>query len=80
MSCKVTWCNRETEFYNKSQQYKYCSTHIQYKKYASNAPLRPWLMYKVEKLLEDKLKCDPSGFLRSPILCNNPLRKYLTFS
>ena len=55
MSCKVTWCNKETEFYNKSQQYKYCSTHIQYKKYASNAPLRPWLMYKVEKLLEDRL-------------------------
>ena len=30
--CKVSWCNRETEFYNASQQYKYCPIHIQYKK------------------------------------------------
>ncbi len=31
--CKVTWCDNETEFYNKIQRYVYCPTHIQYKKY-----------------------------------------------
>lgn len=75
MSCKVTWCNRETEFYNKSQQYKYCSTHIQYKKYASNAPLRPWLMYKVEKLLEDKLKCENCDYDAKVFHPNRPIKQ-----
>jgi len=49
--CKVTWCNSETEYYNKSQKYVHCPTHIQYKKYASNAFRRPHLMYKVEKVV-----------------------------
>ena len=60
--CKVTWCNSETEYYNKSQKYVYCPTHIQYKEYASNAYTRPHLMYKVEKLLADKLKCEDCGY------------------
>ena len=60
--CRVTWCNSETEYYNKSQKYIYCQTHIQFKKYASNANTRPHLMYKVEKLLADELKCEGCGY------------------
>ena len=59
--CKVTWCNNETEFYNKTQRYVYCPTHIQYKKYAANAPSRPWLMYKVEKVVNNSLICEHCG-------------------
>lgn len=60
--CKVTWCNSETEFYNKTQQYVYCATHIQYKNLAANAPTRPWLMYKVEKILNNTFICECCGF------------------
>ena len=49
--CQVSWCNEETEFYNKSQRYKFCSTHSKYKEWVRNAPSRPWLMYKLEKIL-----------------------------
>ena len=62
MTCKVTWCNNETEYYNKSQKYIYCPTHIQYKKYASNAPKRPHLMYKVEKVINNELQCENCGY------------------
>tara|TARA_R110001583_G_scaffold165185_1_gene317697 strand:+ start:455 stop:832 length:378 start_codon:yes stop_codon:yes gene_type:complete len=60
--CGVTWCNKSTEFYNKSQRYKYCSTHIQYKNWVSNANTRPWLMYKLEKILDNKIYCEKCGF------------------
>ena len=60
--CKVTWCNIETEYYNKSQKYVHCPTHIQYKKYASNAFRRPHLMYKVEKVVNDELQCENCGY------------------
>jgi hypothetical protein len=60
--CKVTWCDNGTEFYNKTQQYVYCPTHIQYKQLAANAPSRPWLMYKVEKILNNKFVCECCGF------------------
>ena len=50
--CQVSWCNKETEFYNKSQRYKFCSTHRKYKEWVRNAPSRPWLMYKLEKILK----------------------------
>mgnify|MGYP003670185040 FL=1 len=60
--CKVTWCNSETEYYNKSQKRAYCRTHIQYKKYASNAYTRPHLMYKVEKVVSGKLQCENCGY------------------
>ena len=52
--CKVTWCNEETEFYNRTQRRSYCKKHYHYKKYAANAAGRPWLMYKLEKILEGK--------------------------
>ena len=60
-TCKVTWCDKETEFYNKTQQRSYCKQHYHYKKYAVNAADRPHLMYKVEKILEDKLQCESCG-------------------
>tara|TARA_R110002153_G_scaffold90690_1_gene221288 strand:- start:2522 stop:2908 length:387 start_codon:yes stop_codon:yes gene_type:complete len=60
--CKVTWCNNETEYYNKSQKYVYCSTHIQYKKYAKNATTRPHLMYKVEKVINGTLECESCNY------------------
>lgn len=62
MICKVTWCDCETEFFNKTQQYVYCPTHLKYKRYASNAPVRPWLMYKVEKIVNDTFTCECCGF------------------
>ncbi len=43
--CKVTWCN-------KPSLGKYCSIHIQYKDWVRNAYSRPWLMYKLEKILD----------------------------
>lgn len=60
--CKVSWCNEETEFYNKTQRYAYCPTHLQYKKYAINAPVRPWLMYKVEKIVDNNFTCEICKF------------------
>lgn len=60
--CRVSWCNEETEFYNKSQKYVFCPTHMQYKQYGKNANTRPWLMYKVEKIVEGDFKCECCGF------------------
>jgi len=66
--CKVSWCNNETEFYNKKQRYAFCPTHIQYKQYARNAAVRPWLMYKVEKVVNNDLCCEHCG--------DNMVKKY----
>jgi len=60
--CKVSWCDNETEFYNRTQKRSYCPTHYQYKKYAVNAASRPHLMYKVEKILDGKLQCEGCGY------------------
>jgi len=73
--CKVTWCNNETEYYNKSQKYVYCPIHIQYKKYASNAPSRPHLMYKVEKVVGNKLKCEGCGYDAKAYFPDRPLKQ-----
>jgi predicted HNH restriction endonuclease len=59
--CKVTWCNKEALKYKNGNLKAYCSDHIQYKQYASNAPTRPWLMYKVEKILAEDLVCEHCG-------------------
>ena len=56
--CKVSWCNNKTKKGKKGRYLIYCDTHIQYKKYASNAPIRPWLMYKVEKVVNNNLICE----------------------
>ena len=55
--CKVSWCNESKAFNAKA----YCTDHVQYKQYASNAPSRPWLMYKVEKILAEDLVCEHCG-------------------
>ena len=59
--CKVTWCNKEALKYKNGNSKSYCGDHIQYKQYASNAPVRPWLMYKVEKILAEDLVCEHCG-------------------
>ena len=52
--CKVSWCNEEAK--------TYCSTHIQYKEWVRNAPRRPWLMYKLEKILKGEgTLCEKCG-------------------
>tara|TARA_R110000851_G_scaffold243672_1_gene396354 strand:+ start:700 stop:1086 length:387 start_codon:yes stop_codon:yes gene_type:complete len=74
--CKVTWCNKETEFVsNKNQKYVYCPTHLQYKKYAINAPRRPHLMYKVENVINDTLKCEGCGYDAKKFFPERPLRQ-----
>ena len=60
--CKVTWCKTEPLKYLNGNSKAYCATHVQYKQYASNAPSRPWLMYKVEKVVANKLQCEKCGY------------------
>ena len=52
--CKVSWCYNRPEKKNNNKLKSYCSTHIQYKEWVTNAPKRPWLFYKLEKILEGK--------------------------
>jgi 5-methylcytosine-specific restriction endonuclease McrA len=59
--CKVSWCVKEPLKYMNGVSKAYCETHVQYKKYASNAPVRPWLMYKVEKVINNDLICEHCG-------------------
>ena len=61
MCCKVSWCKNKTSYYNQFQQYKYCDVHNNYKQYARNAPKRPWLFYKVERILNNELICEHCG-------------------
>ena len=60
--CKVSWCDKKDRFYKNGNPKTYCSTHIQYKKYAANASRRPWLMYKVEKIVDIELECELCGY------------------
>ncbi len=60
--CKVTWCKNEAEKYKNGKSKTYCSIHTQYSKLASNASSRPWLFYKVEKIVMGELKCEKCGF------------------
>jgi hypothetical protein len=55
--CKVSWCNEPKALDAKA----FCDTHQQYKQYAINATVRPWLMYKVEKVLSRDLICEHCG-------------------
>ena len=59
--CKVSWCNNKTTLSDKYRHSQFCSTHIQYKQYAANAYVRPWLMYKVEKVVNNDLVCEHCG-------------------
>ena len=73
--CKVTWCNNETEYYNKSQKYVYCPIHNQYRKYAKNALSRPHLMYKVEKGVNNELKCEGCGYDAKSYFPDRPIKQ-----
>ena len=59
--CKDTWSEKEPLKYMNGNPKAYCAYHVQYKQYASNAPSRPWLMYKVEKILAEDLVCEHCG-------------------
>jgi len=55
--CKVSWCNEPKALDAKA----FCDTHQQYKQYAKNATIRPWLMYKVEKVISNNIICEGCG-------------------
>jgi len=76
--CKVSWCNNETEYYNKTQKYVWCPTHIQYKEWVSNAPTRPWLMYKLEKILSGDLICENCGIDKIKQHPTRPLKQVVS--
>ena len=59
--CKVTWCENEDKFFKNGNKMTYCSLHSQYKEWVSNAPTRPWLMYKLEKILNEDTQCEKCG-------------------
>ena len=58
--CKVSWCNNSVN--NNHFNAKYCDIHNQYKEYAKNASVRPWLMYKVEKIISNNFICEGCGY------------------
>ncbi len=60
--CDVKWCRGERRYYNNGREKKYCSLHSQYGKWVKNAPHRPWLMYKLEKILSGELYCENCGW------------------
>lgn len=57
--CKVIWCDRPVT--NPHHAAKYCEVHAQYKIYGKNAPVRPWLHYKVERIVAGNLTCEECG-------------------
>lgn len=59
--CKVSWCSREIEE-GAHWRTVLCSVHAQYKSYGRNALSRPWLMYKVERVVYDELYCESCGY------------------
>mgnify|MGYP003665805949 CR=1 FL=1 len=76
--CKVTWCNNETEYYNKSQKYVWCPIHLQHKEWVTNADTRPWLMYKLEKILSNNVICEGCGFDKAKQYPNRPFRQIVS--
>jgi 5-methylcytosine-specific restriction endonuclease McrA len=56
--CKVTWCNKVDRYFKNGNPKPYCSTH---KNPIPNSQSRPWLFYKREKILENKLECEHCG-------------------
>mgnify|MGYP003644855245 FL=1 len=53
--CKVNWCNKNDRFFKNGNSKVYCSTH---ENPIPNSSSRPWLYYKRERILEDKLQCE----------------------
>jgi hypothetical protein len=56
--CKVSWCDNEDRFYKNGNPKTYCSLH---NNRPGNAPSRPWLFYKTERIAIGKLECEKCG-------------------
>ena len=72
--CKVTWCTNEVQ----EQAHwatRYCEIHSQYKIYGRNAPSRPWLFYKIERLLAGKHQCECCGYDPTQFFPERPLNQ-----
>ena len=76
--CKVTWCNRKDRFFKNGREKTYCSIHGQYSKWVSHATTRPWLMYKLEKILNDTLRCEKCGFDPIKTYPNRPKKQLVS--
>ena len=73
--CKVSWCDRELEE-GAHWRKAYCSVHDKFYEYAKHAPSRPWLMYKVEKIvLEGELVCECCGYDPKQFYPTRPLKQ-----
>ena len=74
--CHVKWCNRPVT----SQHHfaRYCDVHAQYKIYGPNAPVRPWLHYKVEKVVAGDLVCEECGYDPREYFPDRPLKELST--
>lgn len=53
--CRVNWCNKNDRFYLNGNPKPFCSTHMNP---IINSSSRPWLYYKREMILKDKLQCE----------------------
>lgn len=58
--CKLSYCSRPVN--TPDERIVYCEMHGKYKDWATNAPSRPWLFYKVEKIFNNNLVCEGCGF------------------
>ena len=76
--CKVKWCRKKPLKYINGNYKIYCGVHGQYKKYALSAPTRPWLMYKVEKVVNNDLICEHCGLDMIKHYKNASLKAILT--
>ena len=76
--CKVAWCKKEPLKYMNGKPKAYCKDHIQYKEWVTNAPRRPWLFYKLEKMLVGDLKCEICGIDKVKQHPTRPLKQVTT--
>ena len=75
--CKVNWCKKPSLKYQNGNPKSYCSIHVQYKEWVSNAPTRPWLMYKLEKILAKDIACEGCGYDARKFHPTRPLRELI---
>ena len=76
--CKVTWCEKESLKYMNGKPRAYCVDHVQYKEWVTNAPRRPWLFYKLEKMLIGDLKCEICGIDKVKQHPTRPLKQIIS--
>jgi len=55
-TCKVNWCSKQIEGFD--SRIKFCLKH---KNPPKNSSTRPWLHYKRERILDNKLECESCG-------------------